>query len=120
MWSLLDVARNLDDAAVRVENAEAIASSRCLERSWFACETNAGRGERRGEGVYVRSGLNAKADYVEAPVRVSPETKDVPLRVALGCEEGDVSIVLDLLEAPGLFVESHGLVEIWRRLSYVT
>src|SRR5207244_4508738 len=78
-----DVTRYLDDAAVRVEEAEAVATTRRLQRAGLRYEARAGRSEVGGDFVNVGRRVDAKRQGVDALLVRLTDAQDVLLRRAL-------------------------------------
>ena len=92
-----------------------------LEAAGLRGERDAAPDEPRGERVHLSRARRAEGDQVKSFAPVPAQPDDVPLRRALGGEEGDVAVARDRREAPGPRVEGELALEVgvarstWRR-----
>ena len=88
----LDVAGDLDGAAVEVEEPEAVAAAGGLQLAGLADQLHALGAELRGERVDRGGALGAERDQVEALLVGLAQADDVLLRRALGGEVREVAV----------------------------
>lgn len=76
---LLNLRRDLQRAALEVEEPEPVAAPGCLQRAWLRDQPAPQRGDRLGVAVHVVRGLHREGDEVESPLRRGPESECVLL-----------------------------------------
>ena len=108
----IDVRRDLDGAAIDVEEPEAVSASRGLHLARLVDELHAALGESLGERVDSRLVLCTERQQLQALLGVLTQPHDVLLRRSLGGEEADAALVDNLGEPPRVLEELPLLLEV--------
>ena len=104
-----DIGRHLDEATVRIEEAQPVATARSAQLVRVAIDLDLPVDQSLGQEIHVGGRLGGEGDQVEPLLPVLTDPEDVVLRIGWRPEERHPAVLRDRDETPDVLVEVHGL-----------